>query len=72
MVEINKHEVAVEAIKAAPPVTVTGMTLFGYELQSWMLLCTIVYTLLLIVTQVIKIWQMVRSKKNAKTDIDPI
>lgn len=37
---------AVEAAKAAPPITVVGMTLGGVSLQEWVLILTAVYTVL--------------------------
>lgn len=40
------HDLAVEAAKAAPPVTVVGMTLGGVSLQEWVLILTAVYTVL--------------------------
>lgn len=36
----------VEVAKASPPVTVTGLSLYGVSLQEWVLLATLVYTLL--------------------------
>lgn len=41
-----KDEVATEVAKAAPPVTVGAMTIFGYQLSDWVLIATLVYTLL--------------------------
>lgn len=35
-----------EAAKAAPAVTVGGLTLFGVGLSDWVLLLTLIYTLL--------------------------
>lgn len=42
----SNHDIAVEAVKAAPPVTVVGMTLGGVSLQEWVLILTAVYTVL--------------------------
>ena len=39
-------ETVAEAIKAAPPVGVTGATLMGLPLSDWAIILTIVYTLL--------------------------
>lgn len=36
------------AAKLAPPVAVTGLTLGGIQLQDWVLIATLVYTLLAI------------------------
>lgn len=37
----------IEAAKAAPPLSVTAIDLFGIALQDWMYIVTITYTLLL-------------------------
>ena len=42
----NHSEIATEAARAAPAVTVTGLSLFGVSLSEWVFLLTIVYTLL--------------------------
>lgn len=43
---VQHHELATEAIKAAPAVTVGSLTLFGVGLSDWVLLTTLLYTLL--------------------------
>lgn len=40
----NKTELATEALRASPPVTVTGLALAGISLQDWVLVATLVYT----------------------------
>lgn len=40
------HELAAEAVKASPPLTVVGLTIYGVSLQDWVLLITLAYTLL--------------------------
>jgi hypothetical protein len=40
------HELAVEAAKATPPVTVAGLSLWGVTLHEWVLILTAVYTVL--------------------------
>lgn len=40
------NELAGEITKAAPPVTVTGLSLFGVTLNEWVLIATLTYTLL--------------------------
>lgn len=44
----TKHslEYLVEATKASPPVTVTGLAIAGASLQDWVLMLTALYTLL--------------------------
>lgn len=39
-------EQVADVAKAAPPITVTGMTIIGIPVQDWVLLLTLVYTLL--------------------------
>lgn len=39
-------EIANEAMKAAPPVSVTGLSLAGVGLSDWVLLATLIYTVL--------------------------
>ena len=54
---------AVEAVKAAPPVTVVGMTLGGVSLQEWVLILTAVYT-------VLQIGFLIRDKVFRRKDKD--
>ena len=35
-----------EAIKAAPPITVGGLTIWGVSLSGWVLILTAIYTVL--------------------------
>lgn len=42
----NGGEYILAATKAAPPVTVTGITLAGISLNEWVLLFTLIYTIL--------------------------
>lgn len=43
------HEQATGMVKAAPPVTVSGLTVLGYQLNEIILVLTAIYTLLQIV-----------------------
>ena len=44
---MNNHpEIVTEAARAAPAVTVTGLTLFGVSLADWVLILTLLYTVL--------------------------
>lgn len=43
------HDTLAEASKAAPPVTVGGLTLVGVPLSDWLIIATLVYTVLQIV-----------------------
>lgn len=40
------QEMAVQATFAAPPVSVTALTLAGIGLQDWVLILTLIYTVL--------------------------
>jgi hypothetical protein len=42
----DNHEIFSEAIKASPPVTVVSMALGGITLQDWVLIATLIYTLM--------------------------
>ena len=44
----SKHigEIALSTIKTAPPITVTGMIIFGYTVQDWVCVLTGIWVLL--------------------------
>lgn len=44
-----EHGLSMEAIKTSPPVIVTGMTLAGIHLQDWLIMTTIIYTVIQII-----------------------
>lgn len=41
----TKHELVDTAVRAAPPLGISGAMLFGLTLSDWVLVCTLVYTL---------------------------
>jgi hypothetical protein len=43
------RDTAIEAAKAAPPVGVTGLTIFGVSLSEVVLVLTLMYTIILII-----------------------
>lgn len=43
------------AIKTSPPVIVTGMTLAGIQLQDWLVMATIIYTVIQIIIELPKL-----------------
>ena len=47
--------------KVAPPLAVSSMTLFGYGLSDWVLLATLVYTL---VQLAILVYRFFKSRKR--------
>lgn len=55
-------EVVIDAIKAAPPVAVSGLQFFGISLSEFVLALTAIYTLLLIVLTVRKLFRAVRTE----------
>ena len=52
-----EHGLSMAAIKTSPPVIVTGMTLAGIQLQDWLILATILYTLIQIIILLPKLKQ---------------
>ena len=45
------------AIKTSPPVVVSGLTLAGVQLQDWLIMATILYTLIQIIILLPKLKQ---------------
>jgi len=44
-----EHGISMAAIKTSPPIIVTGMTLAGIQLQDWLIMATILYTVIQII-----------------------
>lgn len=44
-----EHGLSMAAIKTSPPVIVTGVTLAGVQLQDWLIMATILYTVIQII-----------------------
>lgn len=42
----HAHEYVVGAVKVSPPVAVSGSVIMGMELQDWVLVATLIYTVL--------------------------
>lgn len=42
----QEHDVLTEVTRAAPSITVGGLTLFGVGLADWVLIVTLIYTVL--------------------------
>lgn len=55
-------EVGVVTAKVTPPVVVSGMVIAGYPLQDWLIVLTIIYTVIQIVLLLPKLWQMWRKR----------
>lgn len=60
----NHSEIATEAARAAPAVTVGGLTLFGVALSDWVLLTTLVYTVLQLYFLLRDKWYLPRKARN--------
>jgi hypothetical protein len=51
-------EVGAVTAKVTPPVVVSGMVIAGHPLQDWLIVLTIIYTVIQIVLLLPKLWQM--------------
>ena len=52
-----EHGLSMVAIKTSPPIIVTGMTLAGIQLQDWLIMATIIYTVIQIIIALPKLKQ---------------
>jgi len=52
------------AIKTSPPVIVTGMTLAGIQLQDWLVMVTIFYTVIQIIIALPNLKQSFKEWRN--------
>ena len=52
-----EHGLSMAAIKTSPPIIVTGMTLAGVQLQDWLIMATILYTVIQIIIELPKLKQ---------------
>ena len=57
-------EVSIELTKSIPTVTVGGLTLFGVGLADWVLILTIIYTLLQLFFLLRDKWYRPRKDQN--------
>jgi len=51
-------EVGAVTAKVTPPVVLSGMVIAGYQLQDWLIVLTIIYTVIQIVLLLPKLRQM--------------
>jgi len=67
MTEHYQHGDSAAAIagKLSPSIGVAGVTLAGFELQDWVLILTIIYTVLMIAE---KLWKWRKAWKDADAD----
>jgi hypothetical protein len=52
-----EHGLSMAAIKTSPPIIVTGMTIAGIQLQDWLIMATILYTVIQIIIALPKLKQ---------------
>ena len=52
-----EHGLSMAAIKTSPPIIVTGVTLAGVQLQDWLIMVTILYTVIQIIIALPKLKQ---------------
>ncbi len=52
-----EHGLSMAAIKTSPPIIVTGMTVAGIQLQDWLIMATILYTVIQIIIALLKLKQ---------------
>jgi hypothetical protein len=52
-----EHGLSMAAIKTSPPIIVTGVTLAGVQLQDWLIMATILYTVIQIIIELPKLKQ---------------
>ena len=67
MAEASQHienGLSMAAIKTSPPVIVTGMTLAGIQLQDWLIMATILYTVIQIIIELPKLKQSFSEWRN--------
>lgn len=55
--------VAVAAGKTAPPVVVSALSVYGVPLNQWVLIATLIYTVLMIIHTALKIYAQLKSKQ---------
>jgi len=52
-----EHGLSMAAIKTSPPIIVTGVTLTGVQLQDWLIMVTLLYTVIQIIIALPKLKQ---------------
>jgi len=60
MADTSQHienGLSMAAIKTSPPLIVTGMTFTGVQLQDWLVMATLLYTVIQIITALPKLKQ---------------
>ena len=68
--DTHKQEMSMAVAKVTPPVVATGMTVAGYPLSDWLVLLTIIYTLLQIWSTAHKLWRERQERIQCKLEKD--
>ena len=63
---MKAQDLVEDTIKASPSVTVVGLTVLGVPVQEWLILATIVYTLLQLYFLLRGKWWRQRKDKNGR------
>ena len=67
MADTSQHienGLSMAAIKTSPPIIVTGMTVAGVQLQDWLIMATILYTVIQIIIALPKLKQSFNEWRN--------
>ena len=56
--------VSVAVAKVSPPIAVSGLTLAGVQLQDWLIMATLLYTVILIIIALPKLKQSLKEWRN--------
>ena len=59
-----EHGLSMAAIKTSPPIIVTGMTVAGVQLQDWLIMATILYTVIQIIIALPELKQSFNEWRN--------
>ena len=59
-----EHGLSMAAIKTSPPIIVTGMTVAGIQLQDWLIMATILYTVIQIIIALPKLKRSFNEWRN--------
>lgn len=71
-VDTHKQELSMEAAKITPPAVAAGMTLAGYPLSDWLVLLTIIYTILQIWATSHRLWRERQERIKCKLEKDNV
>ena len=66
--EHHAGEAAAAAVKASPPLAISGMYLAGHPLQDWLVLATLAYTILQLILLLPKFHRQYKAWRASKDD----